>query len=63
MQEINKLIRKHSENSKKLREIYMGDKKMNYQRSLELQEKQKEEYKKFEFFLKLRKEMLKIKGE
>ena len=63
MEGINKAIRKHSENSKRLREIYMGDGKISYDKSLELQKKQNEEYNKVQFFVKLRKEMLKNKGE
>ena len=59
MNGINKAIRKHTENSEKLREIYMADDSISYKKSLELQKQQQEEYKKVKFFLNLKKEMLK----
>ena len=59
MEEINKLVRKHTQNYKELKTIYMGDDKMNYEKSKKLQEQQKREYKKAQFFINLRNELLK----
>lgn len=65
MEEINKAIKKHRDNSRKLKEIYLGDDSISYEKSLELQKKQDEEYKKMHFLINLRKELANIdkKGE
>ena len=61
--EIDKEIRKHQKNSRKLKEIYLGEKKISYEKSLELQEQQNAEWKKTQFLKKLKKELIKQKGE
>lgn len=57
MKAIDEKIIKHYKNSVNLREIYVGDKNIGYEKSLELRKLQDEEYKKMMFLKKLKKEM------
>jgi len=59
MNEIDKKIVEHYKNSKNLKEIYLGNKNISYEKSVELSKKQDEEYNKMIFLKGLRKEMAK----
>lgn len=56
MKELNKKIEQSCRNSKKLREIYLGT-ELSYNKSIELQKQQNNEYKKMMFFKNLKKEL------
>lgn len=57
MSELDKVIDKHRKNSMKLKEIYLGQKELNYEKGLELRKQQDEEYKKMIFLKNLRREI------
>ena len=59
MTSIDKRIQEHYDNSLKLKQIYMGDDKISYDKGKELQRQQDDEYKKMIFLKNLRKEMMK----
>ena len=59
MNEIDKEIEKHYQNSTKLKEIYISSKNLSYKKSKELQEQQNDEYDKMMFLKNLRKEIVK----
>ena len=59
MSELDRKISKHLENSLKLKHTYIGNNKISYEKSKELQKQQDEEYKKMMFFKNLRKEIFK----
>ena len=59
MKGLDEAITKHLENSMKLRKIYIGNDKLNYEKSKEIQKQQGEEWKKTQFFKNLRREMKK----
>lgn len=56
MKELDKKIEQSCKNSKKLREIYLGT-ELSYDKSIELQKQQNNEYKKMMFFKNLKKEL------
>lgn len=56
MKELYKKIEQSYKNSKKLREIYLGT-ELSYNKSIELQKQQNNEYKKMMFFKNLKKEL------
>jgi len=60
MKELESVIAKHIENSTNLRKIYIGNDKLSFEKSKELQKQQEEEWKKVKFFKKLREEMKKM---
>ena len=57
MREIDNIINKHSKNSLGLKRLYIGNKSLKYDKSVELMKQQDIEYKKMEFFKKLKEEM------
>ena len=60
MSDLDKKIAEHSKKSKILRNIYWSNEGIiSYQKSVELQKQQDEEYKKMMFFKNLKKEMVK----
>jgi hypothetical protein len=56
MKALDKKIEESCINSKKLREIYLGT-ELSYNKSIELQKQQNNEYKKMMFFKNLKKEL------
>lgn len=59
MSDIDRKIQEHCKNSRRLKEIYMGNDKISYEKSVEIQRQQNDEYKKMMFLRNLRKEMRK----
>ena len=59
MMTIDEKIKKHSINSKELKKIYIGNKDLKYDKTLELMKQQNIEYQKMIFFKNLKKEMIK----
>ena len=59
MSVIDREIEKHYKKSKELRNMYIGNDKISYEKGKELQKQQDDEYKKMMFLKNLRKEMLK----
>ena len=57
MDSLTQTIIKHSQNSKELKKIYLGNKSLKYDKAIELMQQQDDEYKKMQFFIKLKKEM------
>lgn len=57
MSVIDNEIKKHYENSRKLKEIYMTNDKISYEKGRELQKQQSEEWDKLNFLKNLRKEI------
>lgn len=60
---LEKAITDHCINSKKLKTIYIGNDKLSYKKSKELQEQQKIEYDKMMFLKNLKKEFQKEEKE
>ncbi len=57
MLELAKKIEEERIKSLKLKQIYLGNNKISYEKSKELMKQQNDSYKKMEFFKKLQKEM------
>ena len=57
MKVIDSEINRHRENSIKLKEIYLGNERLDYAKCKELQKQQNDEYKKMVFLQNLKKEM------
>lgn len=59
--DVDNKYKEHMKNSLNLKRSYMGNDKLSYDKSKELQKQQDEEYKKMMFFKNLKKEMTKTK--
>lgn len=59
MIKIDDVIFKHSKNSKELKKIYLGNEKLDFNKSREIMKQQDNEYKKMIFFKNLKREMIK----
>lgn len=57
MKEIDKKIKQHTENSKRLKMLYIANDEISFQKTTELRKLQDEEYKKMIFFQNLKKGM------
>ena len=57
MDSLTQTIIKHSQNSKELKKIYLGNKGLKYDKAMELMKQQDIEYKKMKFFIQLKREL------
>lgn len=62
MRAIDEQIIKHNRNSKRLKELFIGEKNLKYEKTIELQKLQDEEWKKLQFLKNLKKEIDKNDG-